>query len=42
MPLPKKDMVNSEERDVSANGCLQRNEGKEQESRRKTQDFTKK
>ena len=42
MPTPKKNMVNSEGRDVSANGYLQGNEGKEQESRRISKEFTRK
>lgn len=40
MPTPKKSMVNSEGRDVSANGYPQGKEGKEQESRRITKEFT--
>lgn len=42
MPSPKKDLVNLEGRDVRANGYLWRNEGKEQESRRIPEDFTRK
>lgn len=42
MPLPKKDMVNSEGRDGVLMDASRRMRAKSKQSRRKTQDFTRK